>query len=134
MVIIGNVGKEPDVRQKDDLKTTSFSVATSEERKSKDGSVKVHTEWFRVVTYRRLAEMASTGIKKGQKVCVIGKMRSSSWDDKKTGEKRIGWSLEADDLFIHVRETSDYSGEHGDYNSNHDYGQPPQMNEDDIPF
>lgn len=126
IVVIGNVGRDPEIRQNDSLKTATFSVATSEERKTKEGEVKVHTEWHRVVTYRKLADMVEAAIKKGQKVCIVGKMRSSSWEDKKTGEKRVGWSLEADDVFIHVREGSNHN-----YAGDEDSSQIP---DDEIPF
>ena len=127
MIVIGNIGRDPEVRQQNDNKTAVFSVATSEERKSRDGEIKVHTEWHRIVAYRKLADMVESSIRKGLKVCVIGKMRSSTWDDKKTGEKKTSWSIEADDVFIHVRETSSSS----DYGSDSD---PSQISDDDIPF
>jgi single-strand DNA-binding protein len=128
VVIIGNLGRDPEIRKNENnTKTAIFSVATSEDRKTKEGEIKVHTEWHRVVAYRKLADMVETGLKKGHKVCVVAKLRSTSWEDKKTGEKKTGWSLEADDIFLHVRETSN----NGEYMADEEAS---QVSDDDIPF
>jgi len=130
VMIIGNLGKDPEIRKNENnTKTAIFSVATSEDRKAKEDETKVytHTEWHRVVAYRKLADMVESCLKKGQKVSVIGKLRSSTWEDKKTGEKKTGWSIEAEDVFIHIREGSG----NGDFISGEESS---QAGDDDIPF
>jgi single-strand DNA-binding protein len=121
--IIGNVGKDPEIRQGNSSKIAVFSVATSEEWKSKDGESKSQTEWHRVIAYRNLADMVETGLRKGMKVCIFGKIKSSKWQDKNTGEEKTGFHIDADDIFIGMNNRKQYS----------EMDEQPE-NEEDIPF
>jgi len=111
VVIIGNVVDMPQIGfggSERNFKIANIRVATSEEYKTQNGSQK-HVEYHRVVAYRVLAEMIErSNLKKGQKVCVFGKIRSSSYSDKE-GVKRTSFQIEAEDVFLHVRENSGYT-------------------------
>ena len=76
--IIGNVGRDPNPPRQgpNSTKVLVIWVATSEEWKKNDEE-KTLTEWHKVVSYRNLASMADGVIKKGMKVCVVGKIKSS---------------------------------------------------------
>lgn len=81
ILLIGNLGKDPDVRYLPSGKpVASFSVATNRRYKI-EGEVKSEVEWFRVVAFGRLAEICSEFLKKGKPVFVEGRMRTNSWTD-----------------------------------------------------
>ena len=74
--IIGNVGKEPEMRFTPSGKpVTSFSVAVN----SKFGETE-STEWFNIITWNKLAETCNQYITKGQQVFVEGRLQTRSWE------------------------------------------------------
>lgn len=88
--MIGHLGKAP--KQKDFDRggcIVSFSLATTERWKTKDGERKEHTNWHRcVVQSEPLQKVAMQYLKKGSKIYVEGMVNYRSWDDPKTGDKR----------------------------------------------
>lgn len=93
VMICGNLGKDPEVRGT----ATTFSVAVSDRRKV-DGEWVDATEWFRCVVFGRQAEILAADARKGDKVLVEGKMRTSSWVDRASGETKYKTELVA--LFV----------------------------------
>ena len=79
---IGNLGKDPDKRfTQTGSAVTSFSVATTERWKDKaSGEQKEHTEWHRIVTFNKLAEICGEYLHKGSKVYIEGKLQTRSWE------------------------------------------------------
>jgi single-strand DNA-binding protein len=87
-MLIGNVGKDPEVRHLESgVPVVTIPIATTERYKDKNGEVKEQTEWHNVVLWRALAEFAEKYIHKGKQVYVEGKLRSRSWEDQ-SGQKR----------------------------------------------
>ena len=87
-IILGNLGRDPEVRYTTDGNAvTTFSVATTETRKDRDGNSQEYTEWHRIVVFGRLAEVCGEYLAKGRSVYVEGSIRTRSWDDKE-GNKR----------------------------------------------
>ena len=81
VTIIGNVGKEPEMRFTPNGKpVTSFSVATNWMFTSPEGERKQETEWFNVVTWDRLAEQCNSSVVKGSLVYVEGRLDTRSWE------------------------------------------------------
>lgn len=89
VIVLGNVGKEPETRSFDSGDTvTNFSVATSEKWKDKtSGELKESTEWHRVSCFGKLSEIASKYVKKGDKIYVEGSLRTRKWTDASGVEK-----------------------------------------------
>jgi single-strand DNA-binding protein len=84
VLIIGNLGRDPEVRYaQDGTKIVNMTVATSESWKDKNtGERKEKTEWHRVVIFNdRLADVAERYLKKGSKVYVEGALQTRSWED-----------------------------------------------------
>ncbi len=87
-IIVGNLGKDPEVRYTPDGNAvTNFSVATTERYKDRDGNLQERTEWHRVVVFGRTAENCGQYLSKGRSVYVEGYIQTRSWDDKE-GNKR----------------------------------------------
>lgn len=82
VILIGRLGKDPDVRTfENGVKKASFTMATSEYRKDKDGNRIELTEWHNIVCWRNLAENAEKYLNKGKMIYLEGKLRTRSWDD-----------------------------------------------------
>jgi single-strand DNA-binding protein len=99
VILIGNLGKDPETRYMPSGKAaTNFSVATSERFKDKEtGEPQERTEWHRVATFDRLAEIAAEYLKKGSKVYIEGKLRTRKWTDKE-GKDRYSTEIIADQM------------------------------------
>lgn len=100
VILIGNLGKDPEVRYLEGgIAVANFPIATTENFKDKNGNKNEQTEWHQVVLWRRLAEVAEKYLRKGQMVYLEGKIRSRSWDDK-DGNKRYTTEIFGDVLTI----------------------------------
>lgn len=86
-MLIGRVGKDVEVRTTDNSKVASFTLATSEKYKDRNGEVKEQTEWHNIVVWGKLADVCEKYVQKGSTLYVEGKIRTRSWDDK-DGNKR----------------------------------------------
>ena len=87
VTIIGNLGKDPEVRMAGEAKVASFSVAVTERYNDRNGQRQEKTEWVNVDLWARLAEIAEQYLKKGSPVYVEGKLETQSWETQE-GEKR----------------------------------------------
>ncbi|MDD3875313.1 MAG: single-stranded DNA-binding protein [Bacteroidales bacterium] len=98
VILIGNLGRDPEIRQLESgVKVASFSLATTESYKSKDGNKVDQTEWHNIVLWRGLAEVAEKYLKKGHTIFLEGKIRTRSWDDK-DGNKRYTTEIVGDNM------------------------------------
>ena len=90
VTIIGNVGKEPEVRSfQNGGRVASFSVATSERWKDKQsGEQKERTEWHRIsVLNENLVGVVEKYVRKGTKLYLEGQLETRKWTDKEGAEK-----------------------------------------------
>jgi single-strand DNA-binding protein len=89
VTLIGNVGKDPEVRRMSSGDSVvNFSIATSERWKGKDGSAKEKTEWHNVVVFDdRLAKVVQDYVHKGSKLYLEGQLQTRKWTDKNGVEK-----------------------------------------------
>lgn len=89
-MLIGNVGKDPDVRYYDaDQAVAQFPLATTERGYTLQNGTKVpdHTDWHNLVVWRGLAKVVEKHVHKGDKLYVEGRIRYRSYDDPK-GQRR----------------------------------------------
>ncbi len=99
-MIIGNLGKDPEVRAiPSGAKVANFSIATTESYTGKDGNKVDKTEWHNIVMWRGLAEVAEKYLKKGSQVYVEGRLQTRSWDDQ-NGQKRYTTEIVADNMVM----------------------------------
>jgi single-strand DNA-binding protein len=83
VILVGNVGKDPETRHLEGGNTVSkFSLATSEIYKNKDGEKITNTEWHNIVLWRGLAEIAEKYVKKGSQLYIEGRIRTRSYTDQ----------------------------------------------------
>ena len=89
-MLLGNVGKDPDVRYYDaDQAVAQFPLATTERGYTLQNGTKVpdHTDWHNLVVWRGLAKVVEKHVHKGDKLYVEGRIRYRSYDDPK-GQRR----------------------------------------------
>lgn len=97
-MIIGNLGADPEMRYTaNGNAVTTFNVATSRTYNDASGERREETEWFRVVTWSRLAEICAQYLTKGRQVYVEGRMQTRSWEDQQ-GQKRYSTELIAQEV------------------------------------
>lgn len=98
VIIIGNAGKDPEVRYLESgVPVCTLPVATSENYTNKSGEKVTNTEWHNIVLWRGLAEVAQKYVKKGTQLYIEGRIRTRSWDDKE-GNKRYTTEIIADNM------------------------------------
>lgn len=98
VILVGNVGKDPDVRYfENDQAVANFTLATTERGyKTRDGQdIPDRTEWHNIVAWRGLAKLAENYIKKGSQIYLEGRLRTRSYDDQ-NGVKKYVTEIYAD--------------------------------------
>ena len=97
-IIIGSVGKDPEVRATASGDCiVNLSVATSESWKDKQGNKQESTEWHRVSAFGKLAEIIRDYVVKGSKVYIEGKIKTRKWQDKE-GKDQYTTEIVANEL------------------------------------
>jgi single-strand DNA-binding protein len=98
IIIVGNLGRDPELRYTaQGTPVCSFSVATNERRKDRNGEMQDHTTWFRVTLWNRLAETASQYLQKGKQVYIEGRLRVDEYIDR-DGKPRHSLEVFATDM------------------------------------
>ncbi len=141
VMLIGNLGKDPEVRYTTSgTAVTSFSLATSERFKNRNGEWEEKTEWHNVTLWGRLAEIAGEYLAKGRTVFVEGRLQTRKWQDR-DGRDRYTTEIVADKMQMlggkgegggrqgagRVPDDSAAGGSQG-------YEEPVFNPDDDIPF
>ena len=100
-MLIGNVGRDPEVRYLDgkdgNAKVATFTLATTERYRDRNGETRENTEWHNIVAWRNTADVVEKFVKKGTQLYIEGRIRTRSWDDQ-TGNKRYTTEIIADTL------------------------------------
>ena len=110
VIIVGNVGRDPEVRfTKAGTAVATFSVATSERFKDRDGQPQERTEWHRVVAWAQLADICGKYLRKGKQVYIEGRLQTRDWEDK-DGHKRYTTEVIANVMQMLGRREDDGGG------------------------
>lgn len=98
-MLIGHLGRDPETRYlTNGDAVTNFSIATTDRWKDKtSGEAKETTEWHRIVTFGKLAEIAGEYLKKGSHVFIEGKIQTRKYEDKE-GIERYVTEIRANEL------------------------------------
>lgn len=101
-MLIGNVGKDPEVRyleqnSPNSAKVASFTLATTERFRDRNGETRENTEWHNIVAWRSNADVVERFVKKGTQLYVEGRLRSRSWDGQ-DGTKHYITEIVADTI------------------------------------
>lgn len=89
VMIYGNLTRDPEIRQlPNGTNVANVGVATNRYYNSQQGERVEETEFHNVVLFGKMADLAQQYLSKGGGVFFEGRLRTSSWDDKETGQKR----------------------------------------------
>ena len=136
IIIVGNLGRDPELRYTaQGTPVCSFSVATNERRKDRNGEMQDHTTWFRVTLWNRLAETASQYLQKGKQVYIEGRLRVDEYIDR-DGKPRHSLEVFATDMqFIGSRgDDAPYERAASASASASPAESQSDLSDDDIPF
>jgi len=143
VILIGNLGKDPEVKvTPSGTPVAKFTLATNERYKDKSGQWQDRTEWHNLVAWQRTAEIIGEYVKKGSKVYIEGRLQTSSWDDKTTGEKKYRTEIIVNDLVLLSGRGDGDSGPRGGGNNFDKRAPEPEpaaahsggITDEDIPF
>ncbi len=118
VMLIGNVGRDPEVRYLDgnsgNAKVATFTLATTERYRDRNGETRENTEWHNIVAWRGNADVAERFIKKGTQLYIEGRIRTRSWDDQ-TGNKRYTTEIIVENLQLLGKKSDNPGGQQGGY-------------------
>jgi single-strand DNA-binding protein len=140
VILIGRLGKDPEVKSLPSGTTvTKFSIATDEKYTDRAGEKQERTEWHNIVAWGKLAEICGQYLRKGKLVYIDGSIRTDSWEDKESGQKKYRTEIIANTMqMLDKKSDSDEGGSYagaGARKSSVSAGAPSQMDEDeDVPF
>jgi single-strand DNA-binding protein len=140
VILVGNLGRDPEVRSlPSGQPVANFTLATNRRWRDKNGNRQEETEWHNIEVFGKQAEVAGQYLRKGKQIYLEGRIRTRSWEDRQTGEKKYRTEI--------VCETFQMLGQRGDMemgggaaSSGSSYEEPSygggggEAEEDDIPF
>lgn len=145
VMIIGNLGADPEIRHMQDGRpVANLNIATNERWKDRDGNNQERTEWHRLVVFGGLADVVSKYMKKGDTAYFEGRIQTRKWNDN-NGQERYTTEIVVDQggamqMLGKRSGGSDYSQDMSSSSSGGGYDQtPPAASKtpkvsDDAPF
>jgi single-strand DNA-binding protein len=101
VILVGNAGQDPEVKYTaSGVPVAKVSLATNERFKDRNEQWQDRTEWHCILAWQRLAEIVGEYVRKGSKLYVEGKLQTSTWEDKQTGEKRYRTEIAAREILL----------------------------------
>ncbi len=102
VMLIGNVGNEPEIRYLDQnpqsaTKVASFRLATTERYRDRNGETRENTEWHNIVAWRTSADLVEKYVRKGSQLYIEGKLRTRKWTDR-DGKERYTTEIQVDNI------------------------------------
>ena len=136
VILVGRLGKDPELRSiPSGTSVAKFSLATDDRFTDKNGDKQERTEWHNIVVWGKLAEICGQYLRKGRLVYIEGSIRTDSWEDKESGQKRYRTEIIAREMKMLDRKRDSEEG--GGYGSRRPAaataGGPPE-DEDEVPF
>jgi single-strand DNA-binding protein len=146
VILVGRLGKDPEVRSIPNGTTvTKFTIATDDRYTDRDGNKQERTEWHNITAWGKLGEICGQYLRKGKLVYIEGAIRTESWEDKETKQKRYRTDIVANGMQMLDRKGDEEGGSSGGGSS---YGgarrggssgsssssAPPDMEDDEVPF
>ena len=124
VILIGNVGMDPEVRTLENgTKVARIRLATTERIFDRQANeAKEHTEWHSITLWRGLADVVDRYVHKGSQIFVEGKLRTREWTDKE-GNKRFTTEVLADTMNLLGRRGDNNSAPEGGYGQSQGGGQ-----------
>ena len=137
VILVGRLGKDPEMRSTPGgTNVVKFSIATDERFTDKSGEKQERTEWHDIEAWDRLAEICGQYLRKGSLVYIEGTLRTDTWDDKETGQKRSRKKIVAREMkMLDRKRGEDEGGSYAGAARKSSSNSATQVEEDDeVPF
>jgi single-strand DNA-binding protein len=138
--LIGNLGKDPEMRQTQSGSAVGTLRLGVTERRKEGEDYKDHTEWVSVVCFGKTAENAAKYLQKGRQVFVEGRLQTRKWDDK-NGQTHYTTEVVANQLLFLgsardqvTSNNSSFSRNDNHSTNDHEMAESVFVEDDDIPF
>jgi single-strand DNA-binding protein len=133
-ILVGRLGADPEVRYTPDgLMITNFNMATDETRKDKSGERVQKTEWHRIVTFGKLAEISGKYLSKGKLIFIEGRIQTRAWEDKE-GNKRYTTEIVASNMRMLETKGAARTEDAAAGETFPPFPEAESLSEDDVPF
>lgn len=124
VILVGRLGKDPEIRSTPQgTPVAKFTVATDERFTDRAGEKQERTEWHNITAWGKLGEICGQYLKKGKLVYIEGSIRTDSWDDKESGQKKYRTEIVANTMKMLDRRGDEGGGSGGGYGGG--YGNQP---------
>ena len=111
VILVGRLGKDPEIRSTPSgTSVAKFSMATDEKFTDRNGEKQERTEWHNIVAWGKLGEICGQYLRKGKLVYIEGSIRTDSWDDKESGQKKYRTEIIANTMKMLDRRGDDEAG------------------------
>jgi len=139
VILVGRLGKDPEIKSTPGGTTVAkFTMATDERFTDKSGEKQERTEWHNIVAWSRLAEICGQYLRKGSLVYIEGSIRTDSWEDKESGQKRYRTEIVAREMkMLDRKRDSEEGGGGGGYAARRPAAATaggPAEEDDEVPF
>ncbi|MHB8998278.1 MAG: single-stranded DNA-binding protein [Thermoanaerobaculia bacterium] len=118
VILVGRLGKDPEMKSTPSgLSIAKFSLATDEKFTDKSGEKQERTEWHNIVVFGKLEDHCGQYLRKGKLVYIEGSIRTDSWDDKESGQKKYRTEIIAQTMQMLGSKSDEGGGGGGSYAS-----------------
>ena len=124
VLLLGNLGKDPELKTVGDKSVCNFSLATSERWRGADGNANEKTTWHNIVAWGKQGEVIAKHFSKGKPIFIEGRIENRSYEDKDGNKKYISEVVVQNFSFVGGRSDSGSS----------DVPQPPDDDSESLPF
>ena len=122
IAIMGRLVKEPELRHANETPVCTIRIACDRDYKNANGEKE--TDFFDVVSWRKLAEIVNQYAAKGRMVSAVGRLQTRTWNDR-DGNKRYSTEIVADHVYFCDPKPKEEGAQNNGAASNGGYGQPP---------
>jgi single-strand DNA-binding protein len=114
VILVGRLGKDPETKSTPSGTTVAkFSLATDERFTDRNGEKQERTEWHNIVAWGKLGDICGQYLRKGKLVYIEGSIRTDSWEDKESGQKKYRTEIIANTMKMLDRAGSEEGGSYG---------------------
>ena len=136
VMIVGRLGNDPELKTlSSGSHVCNFSIATSERWTDKEGQKQEKTEWHRIVTWGRQAELCGKYLSKGRQIFIEGRLQTRTWEDQQ-GQKRYTTEIVCSNVqFLGSAQNANQNANSTQAGPPQNFGPEPSFEAaDDIPF
>jgi single-strand DNA-binding protein len=140
VILLGRAGKDPSVHILRTGTIVNLSLATSERYKDNHDEWQERTEWHNLVGYQRVGEILRDYVRKGSQLYIEGALRTRSWDDRETGQRRYRTEIVVTEISLLSPPPAASNGDNVDhFVSGQGFAQPefseePEITQQEVPY